>query len=154
MRKRRTAVILLLVGGLALAGVLWSGLVIPRFSHGGGASAGATHGKGHPLVMDVTVEIENRGWFPERVEAVGRSVPGLHLKSVTYAPGVLAAGERRKISLAYQITDCAAVRRSSLVVPVRVSRWWGSVTVDAADDFDGSQSWEETVLDGYCEDKP
>ena len=90
-------------------------------------------------VFTTDVLIKNEGWTALRIVGVGQDEPGLRLiasdgLSFTHpvgkrsVPFTLQPGETAAVTIAYQVTDCAAVAVGKLAIPVRIERMWGTET--------------------------
>jgi hypothetical protein len=116
----------------AVGAVWYSGIIVPQV--GWPALAGSSAGSdpdARRIMFGMTVR--NTGWTTAEIIGAGRSVPGLDLVEVRGAfPTRLEPGSEMEFVLVYDVTDCAAYPRGEWPVPVRVSRPWGTYTIDVA----------------------
>jgi hypothetical protein len=110
-----------------LAGLVWqSGLTVPRLGWTDNSGYGWSIEGRH---VEYEMRISNDGWTPVTVTTLGRSGPGLALRSVrAQLPTTLRPDESMDATLVYDVTDCAAVPADAWPVPVTVSRVWGTAT--------------------------
>ena len=135
------------------AGLLgWrAGLIAPRFeppdAQNWSAEFDAQAGE-----FTMHLPLMNQGALTETVLAVGRPGPGLTLLPPADSfPLTLAHNTGQDVSLRYRVTDCAAVPAGEWPIPVRVSRPWGSVTVDLrGPSIGGNTPWQRKLADGAC----
>jgi len=129
--QRRTAARLWWAAGVGTAiALVWAlvwqlGVAYPRlgWSNSGYGSGGGPGWAEHEVV------VENQGWTPLTIVAVGRSGPGLELTEVRGTfPVTLQPGDQTSFYVVYRVTDCTAVSNEPFPVPVRVERWWGEQT--------------------------
>ena len=131
--SRRQRLHLWLAGVLALAvvaalTVVWqSGVVVPHIVRGASDDSWSADTATHRVTR--TIEIRNDGWGTAHVLSVGRSGPGIALRSVdTALPTDLPPSTGVVVTLTYDVTDCAAVPQGNWPIPVRVQRPWGAWT--------------------------
>ncbi|MDQ1724785.1 MAG: hypothetical protein QOG52_1813 [Frankiaceae bacterium] len=124
-RRWAIAALALLIAGV----VAWqSGVLVPHVVRGNAGGNGWS-ANSQARQVTTTVEIRNDGWQSLRVTGVGRSGPGMTLRSVNMAfPVEVQPSTSVQVTLSYDITDCAAVPRGRWPVPVRVQRPWGTFT--------------------------
>ncbi|MEY9907925.1 hypothetical protein ABIA35_004157 [Catenulispora sp. MAP12-49] len=123
------------------------------------------------------VLIKNDGWSALRIVGVGRDEPGLRLlasddsgithpfsKPSASVPFTLQPGETVAVTIAYQVTDCAAVGVGKLPIPIRIERTWGTETASVTHsmyqegndililDYRGADAveWQRALADKVC----
>ncbi|HZN73696.1 MAG TPA: hypothetical protein VFC00_18665 [Micromonosporaceae bacterium] len=140
-----------------------SGIVRPRVEW---SNTGHSWSYGHELVQH-SVSVVNRGWFPVTVTGAGRHGPGLTLVEVRGDfPTTLHRGNSMELMLVYRVTNCSSVPAEPWPVPVRVERLWGTHTsyvpaptipspsAPAHRTYSGPDpygvEWQRALADGYC----
>lgn len=95
------------------------------------------------------LEIVDDGLFPETIEAVARSVPGMHLLEAAVGSPAIESGGCTPVTLCHLVTDRSVAPAGN--VPVRARRWWGSVSTEAAYDEDAyGRAWHHSTVDELC----
>jgi hypothetical protein len=114
---------------IVLVTVWQSGVVMPNLARGNGSGSSVDK----DLRFSYDLDVVNRGWTTIDIVGVGRSGRGLVLEGVTGLPvggrGLhLAPGQQATFTLSYRVTNCRSLPPGTWPVPVRVQRWWGTVS--------------------------
>ncbi|MFG1941844.1 hypothetical protein [Nonomuraea sp. NPDC048826] len=144
--RRVRAVFAALLAGVLLALAGWvSGAAVPRLSYRPGSLDAWVFQDGDGLVRRPVVRlphmIVNDGWFPVTVTGAGLRADGARLVEVREDEGrafplTVRPGGRIELTFAAEVLDCG---RAAAAVPeplLRVERWWGSQTVNPAEETD------------------
>jgi len=132
-RPVAVAVTLLIAAVVLCAGAIVSGAVTPDIQIDGVQWATGPRPGTDPATVSMVVRVSNHRSLPVRVEAVGRSIPGLQLASWTVVEGRLrpvepaggpmvrlGRGQGIEVLVTYRVVDCAAVPTGPVGLPVRV----------------------------------